>query len=87
MIDNFKDYPVTIGEARSDKTESPTDWTPRDALITLLRRIDNGLVLSEFVIGWEQENKGETSVHYMTTSHRVAGLGLLARIMWLMNQS
>jgi hypothetical protein len=40
--DNFADAPQTIGEIRSDKSRSARDWTPRDALISLLREIDRG---------------------------------------------
>lgn len=39
-VNNFADHPPTIGELRSNKTESARDWTPRDVLIDLLRDID-----------------------------------------------
>ena len=87
MIDNFKDYPTTIGEARSDRTDSSSDWTPRDALITLLRRIDNGLVVSELVISYEEKIEDQYVTHYLTASTRNNALGLLARVSWLLNQS
>ena len=41
-MDDFKDYPPSITELRSEKTNSAKDWTPRDALIHVLRLIDNG---------------------------------------------
>lgn len=32
----------TIGELRSDRTDDPRDWSPRDLLVTVLRMIDAG---------------------------------------------
>lgn len=40
--ENFADYPPSIAELRSDKTDSASDWTPRDLLIGMLRDIDSG---------------------------------------------
>lgn len=42
---DFKDHPPSITEIRSDKTGRGADWTPRDALIRLLRDIDSGEVV------------------------------------------
>lgn len=42
MSDDFSNHPVSISEARSDRSQSSRDWTPRDALIDLLRKIDRG---------------------------------------------
>jgi hypothetical protein len=40
--ESFKDYPVSVAEKRSDSTYRSSDWSPRDLLIDLLRRIDSG---------------------------------------------
>lgn len=42
LPDSFADHPLSITEIRSEKTHSAADWTPRDALIDTLRRIDQG---------------------------------------------
>lgn len=39
---NFKDYPQTIGEVRSEASNDAKDWSARDILINLLRQIDAG---------------------------------------------
>lgn len=39
---DFKDHPPSITEIKSDKSNRGSDWTPRDALIALLRDIDSG---------------------------------------------
>ncbi len=39
---DYSSHPPTINEIRSDKTQNGSDWTPRDALIALLRDIDSG---------------------------------------------
>jgi hypothetical protein len=43
-MDDFSNAPVSITEARSERTRDQADWTPRDALISLLRDIDGGKV-------------------------------------------
>lgn len=39
---DYSDHPLSITEIKSDKTNRGSDWTPRDALIALLRDIDSG---------------------------------------------
>ena len=87
-IDNFKDHPQTIGEIRSDKSDNARDWSPRDALITLLRRIDNGLDVHSVVISYADTEEGEYRVHYLASSaSRGEALGLITRVTWLMNEA
>lgn len=40
--ENFADAPTSIAEVRSMKEQNASKWTPRDALVTLLREIDSG---------------------------------------------
>lgn len=42
MKENFADAPLSDTEIKSDKTRNQKDWTPRDVLISTLRRIDAG---------------------------------------------
>lgn len=42
MTDDFSNYPKSIGDIRSDKSGAAKDWSPRDALIWVLREIDSG---------------------------------------------
>lgn len=45
MTDTFGDYsayPVGLGDKRSDKSGNAADWSVREMLIDILRRIDGG---------------------------------------------
>lgn len=42
MVENFADYPKSVTEVHAEKSEDMSKWTPRDALIDLLREIDSG---------------------------------------------
>lgn len=48
--DNFADHPLSIGDIRSEKTQSAADWSPRDALIDCLREIDAGRMKPDALI-------------------------------------
>ncbi len=49
-FETFKDHPRSIGEARSDRSQKCYDWTPREALVAMLRRIDAGYPIKDLVI-------------------------------------
>jgi hypothetical protein len=50
---DFAKAPKSLGEARADKSHRASDWTPRDALVDLLRQIDAGeLDVDTVVIGY-----------------------------------
>lgn len=38
----YKDHPLSITEIRANRSENAKDWSVRDALIAMLRRIDSG---------------------------------------------
>lgn len=64
-MDNFADHPKTIGEIKSDKTDSAHDWTAREALIYLLREIDKGaLDITNVIVTYDTDT---------TASYCVAG--------------
>ena len=48
--ENFKDYPQSLAELKSDRSANAADWTPRDALIAMLRDIDNGQIHPDALI-------------------------------------
>lgn len=41
MSEDFSQYPISLTERKSESSEKARDWTPRDVLIKLLRRIDS----------------------------------------------
>lgn len=50
MTDNFADHPKSISELRSDRSHNGADWTPRDALIDVLREIDSGRLKADAMV-------------------------------------
>lgn len=71
--ESFADYPKTFGERRADSSEenSATVWKPRDALITLLRRIDSGEVnIDALIIAYRipGNERGTNSAGYLQAS-------------------
>jgi hypothetical protein len=41
---NFKDQPVSVNEVRADRANDAALWTPREALLKVLRDIDAGVI-------------------------------------------
>jgi hypothetical protein len=69
--DNFAGYPKTIGEIRSDRSNSGADWKPRDALIDVLREIDEGRISPEAIVICMREPDKERA-NEAHTKYRVA---------------
>lgn len=88
VIENFKDYPLTIGEIRSNKSDNASDWSPRDVLIDILRRIDNGININKLIISFNVVGETDEYTHYVAaTKTRGDCLALLARATWLVNEA
>lgn len=70
--DDFKDYPLSVAEIRSDKSWSASDWNPRDVLISCLREIDKGKIDPiSLVVCFSTGDKNDPSVR--RTGFRAAG--------------
>lgn len=74
-MDDFKNAPVSIAEAVSEKEWDARRWTPRDALIATLREIDNGLNIDKMVIVYSVPNNIDKT--RATTNARYAGTNTL----------
>lgn len=73
MSAEFKDHPKSITEARADKYNDGSMWSPRDALIALLREIDNGeIAVEHMVICFDRASEHEGRVT-RSVSYRSAG--------------
>lgn len=98
-VTDFADMPASIGEHRADEDRDGRSWTPRDALIDVLRRLDKGEIEPRnLAIVWNGRNlelDGETlDAHgqpIMRVSYNVAGpdgvttwAGLAARLGFLL---
>lgn len=79
--ESFADYPQSVTERRSDEDGNAAKWTPRDALIAVLRDLDGGVIDPDaLVICYRHKTgPGKTSSHYANSSPDVhTTLGLLA---------
>lgn len=78
MNDEFKNVPQSITELRADKEHNGSLWTPRDAIISLLREIDNGLKIDMVIIGYRFENNNDTVSYQFSqsTPNMLTAIGL-----------
>ncbi len=62
-MDDYKDHPKSVTELRSDKTDKASDWTPRDVLIAMLRKIDSGEItdIKALSVVWTVDGKSSWS--------------------------
>lgn len=82
MTDNFANYPVSTSEVRANREEDCRLWTPRDALISILRDIDDGRVKPDALICIYRErgDDGSMRTHFAAASPDIhTSLGLLTR--------
>lgn len=94
MTDEYKDYPESIAERRANAAEMASLWTPRDAIISILRDIDNG-TLNPFVVFialGQIVSKDEEPGPGTKTTFRVAGpdsysiQGVAQRALFMFNE-
>ena len=69
---NFARYPQSIPELRVESSDDFSEWTPRDVLIHILRKIDSGEIAPDtMVIGWYRAVRPEGEEE-LTPGWRVA---------------
>jgi len=84
VTEDFSKAPKTIGELRAHKSQNAKDWTPRDALISVLRQIDSGEIKLDDVMILAVEafpDGGDRIVVTSNTDTRTRQCGILARAM------
>lgn len=59
MSDDFKNYPKSVTEIKSDKSNKASDWMPRDVLIDMLRMIDSGEATPSVLIVCYRDKDGD----------------------------
>lgn len=67
---SYADEPQSIAELRSERNRNAADWSPRDALVSLLRSIDSGEVETDalvIVFRTKHPERGSTSTHYRSS--------------------
>lgn len=58
---SYANAPKSFLEARSEKLSDSSIWTPRDALISVLRKLDAGeAVPRDLIVVWTEEHEGKT---------------------------
>lgn len=87
-MSDFKDHPVSLTEIRAKKSSKACDWTPRDAVIDLLRRIDEGEPIDAVVIvSRERLDDGNYRTLYNNCAPDLnSSLGMLARAAFMMQE-
>lgn len=82
MTESFADYPETIGERRSYQASDGSQWSPRDALLSLLRDIDRGDVDPDALIVAYSEKEGDRLSLYFRAAcpDGITAVGLIERV-------
>lgn len=80
----YADSPITIGELRSDRTDSAGDWSPRELLISLLRGIDEGEISPESMV--VLFNVGDVVSYRVSARSAISVLGLMDRGHFMFNR-
>lgn len=80
---------IDLTKERIERSETSTDWTPRDVVVETLRRIDSGednpyalMVL----FAEKTDDEGGSKTHFLNSSpDGLTSLGLLLRVSNLLN--
>lgn len=76
----FGEYPISLAEAKADKERNGSFWTPRDALISILRSIDNGEINPDALVCFVSdvgENGQHSTRFYNASPDNYTCLGLI----------
>ncbi len=86
---NYSDYPVSVAEIKASKSDRADAWTPREALLDTLRRIDRGeLKIDQMIICMRTSTaadanspgQGETSYTAAGCSDMAQEIGIVALV-------
>ena len=90
LLENYSNAPLSIAEIRATKERSAEPWTPRDALISILRDIDSGRldpvsIVIVFDTMPEPKHDSSSSTYYVAAVRGFhKALGLLTHARYLM---
>lgn len=78
MTDDYRDHPKSLNEVKAEKSHNGAKWTPRDALISLLREIDNGLDIEMLIVGYRYKSDKDTNEYryHQSTPNLLTAIGL-----------
>lgn len=65
--DDFSDYPKSVNELKASNADDAAKWTPREAIISVLRDIDSGKrsVHAVVIVTVELKEDGNTVTNYV----------------------
>lgn len=81
-MENFAEHPVSLTEARANREHDCKLWTPRDALISLLRDIDSGKIAPDALVcvARTKDADGSSRTTFVNATPDIhTALGLLSR--------
>lgn len=82
-FESFAEYPISIAESKALSKRDARHWTPREALISVLRDIDSGKVSPTLMVIHWKTGKEDNSY---TTGYAVAG-GIKHEILGVMAEA
>lgn len=83
---DYASYPVSIAERKAETSGKARDWSPRDALIAVLRDLDAGKNIDAVVISYREVVGEERNTYFaMSSPDCLTGLGLLSRAAHMIN--
>ena len=85
----YEDHPISVTEAKAKRHQDAAEWTPRDALIHVLRKIDSGEMSPDALIVTLREQKDEEYYYSwcVASPNTATSVGLLARVFHLFQRS
>jgi hypothetical protein len=87
--DDFKDHPKSLNEVKADKQDQASLWTVRDALISVLRDIDNGAINPDTMVialGTHTDNGANTNTNFVCVAkNNYEAQGVVMRALFLLN--
>lgn len=90
VVANFAEYPVSITTHKATMNCDAALWTPRDALIDMLRRIDRGEIVPRALIiavDFEDSNGDGCMTYNIASPNFLTSVGLAGRVFYSVNQA
>lgn len=88
--EDFADYPTSVSEAKGCQSFNATDWVPRDALINMLRDIDDGTIkpIAAIAIICDEDENGVIGTRFSNAGpNLITTLGMLSQITYKLQNS
>lgn len=88
--ESFAEYPVSIGTHKASLHRDAALWTPRDALVDMLRRIDRGELKPRALIiavDFEDSDGDGCMTYNISSPNFLTSVGLAGRVFYSVNQA